>query len=112
MRILAAHWLLPISSPPVKNGAIAIDKNSIVSIGTRDEIAAQLAGLGLKAQVRPTAVDFERTLGLIAEEPVDLLAIGAAGQAELAGGATRDEAAELARVSSCSVWILPDDAVV
>lgn len=39
MQILSATWLLPISAEPVSNGAIAIEKNKIVAVGTIKELA-------------------------------------------------------------------------
>ncbi len=40
MKILRASHVLPISSPPIKNGAVVIDADKIVAVGTRDEIVA------------------------------------------------------------------------
>jgi cytosine/adenosine deaminase-related metal-dependent hydrolase len=37
--IYSAHWVLPIVSPPIKWGAVAIDGSQIVAVGSRDEIA-------------------------------------------------------------------------
>jgi 5-methylthioadenosine/S-adenosylhomocysteine deaminase len=39
MQILSAEWLLPISAEPIVNGAIAIDKNKIVALGTSRKLA-------------------------------------------------------------------------
>lgn len=41
MRILAAEWVIPISSPPVKNGAVAIEDDQIVAVGEAGEISAK-----------------------------------------------------------------------
>src|SRR5262245_31344355 len=43
MRILTAEWVLPITSPPVRNGAVAIEGDKIAAVGTRDEMAEMLA---------------------------------------------------------------------
>ena len=41
MKILTADYVLPISAPPIENGAVAIDGSKIVAVGTRDEITTQ-----------------------------------------------------------------------
>jgi 5-methylthioadenosine/S-adenosylhomocysteine deaminase len=41
MQILSAAWLLPISAEPISNGAIAIEENKIVAVGTIKELAAK-----------------------------------------------------------------------
>lgn len=38
MRIFSADHVLPISSPPIKRGAVAIDGSAITAVGTREEI--------------------------------------------------------------------------
>ncbi len=38
MKILSADWLLPISSEPFSDGAIAIDGTKIIAVGTKDEL--------------------------------------------------------------------------
>src|SRR5678816_307462 len=40
MKILSADHVLPISSPPIENGAVAIDGVMIAAVGTREEISA------------------------------------------------------------------------
>ena len=40
--IYSAHWVLPISSPPIEWGAVAIDGSQIVAVGSREEINARL----------------------------------------------------------------------
>ncbi len=40
MRILAADHVLPITSDPIENGAVAIEGDLIVEVGPRDEIIA------------------------------------------------------------------------
>lgn len=39
MKILSAEYVLPISAAPIENGAVAIEKDRIVAVGTREEIA-------------------------------------------------------------------------
>ncbi len=43
MQIQAAEYVLPISSEPIRSGAVAIDDDRIVGVGTRDEIENQFA---------------------------------------------------------------------
>jgi cytosine/adenosine deaminase-related metal-dependent hydrolase len=38
MKILSAEYVLPISSAPIENGAVAFEKNKIVAVGTRQEL--------------------------------------------------------------------------
>jgi 5-methylthioadenosine/S-adenosylhomocysteine deaminase len=38
MKILSAVYILPISSPPIENGAIAFEKDKIIAVGKRAEI--------------------------------------------------------------------------
>jgi cytosine/adenosine deaminase-related metal-dependent hydrolase len=39
--IYSAHWVLPIISPPIEWGAVAIDGSQIVGVGSREEITAR-----------------------------------------------------------------------
>lgn len=41
MRLLSAEWVLPISSPPVRNGAVVIDGDTIVAVGAREKLLAE-----------------------------------------------------------------------
>lgn len=41
MRVLTAHYVLPICAPPIEHGAVAIDGSEIVGVGTCDDIAGQ-----------------------------------------------------------------------
>ncbi len=41
MKILAANYVLPISSPPIEGGAVVIDGDKIVAVGARADIAGQ-----------------------------------------------------------------------
>ncbi|MGB2751690.1 MAG: amidohydrolase family protein [Pyrinomonadaceae bacterium] len=43
MQIHAAEYVLPISSEPIRGGAVAIDGERIVGVGTRDEIERQFS---------------------------------------------------------------------
>jgi len=45
MRIIAADHVLPISSGPISNGAVAIDGALIAAVGTKEEIAQQFPGI-------------------------------------------------------------------
>ena len=40
MKILTARFVLPITSPPIENGAVAFDGEAIAGIGHRDDVAA------------------------------------------------------------------------
>ncbi len=41
MELIGARYVLPISSPPILEGAIAIDGDKIVAIGTQKELSSQ-----------------------------------------------------------------------
>src|ERR1043165_2557257 len=41
MKILVARYVLPITSPPILDGAIAIDGHMIAAVGTHDVIIKQ-----------------------------------------------------------------------
>jgi cytosine/adenosine deaminase-related metal-dependent hydrolase len=38
-KIYSARWIIPVASPPIENGAIAIEGSRIVGVGTREDIA-------------------------------------------------------------------------
>jgi cytosine/adenosine deaminase-related metal-dependent hydrolase len=44
MKILAADYVLPVSSDPISNGAVAIDGSRITAVGTRSEVVQQFPG--------------------------------------------------------------------
>ncbi len=44
MKILSADYLLPISSEPIENGAIAVDETKIVAVGTTGKLAEKFPG--------------------------------------------------------------------
>src|SRR5262252_6089261 len=37
-KIYSARWVLPIVSPPITNGAVAVDDSRIVAVGSRSDI--------------------------------------------------------------------------
>ena len=47
MKILAADHVLPISSEPIVDGAVAIDGARIVAVGTEAEVRSQFPGSGI-----------------------------------------------------------------
>lgn len=38
MRIMAAEWVLPISSPPIQNGAIVIENDRIIAVDKKEKL--------------------------------------------------------------------------
>jgi cytosine/adenosine deaminase-related metal-dependent hydrolase len=62
MRVYGARWLLPVTSPPVRDGAVAVSDGSIFAAGGREEVlqaageAASLVELG-DAAVLPGLVN-------------------------------------------------------
>ena len=45
-KVYQARWVLPISSPPIADGAIAVTGQQIVSVGTRSSLLAQFPEAG------------------------------------------------------------------
>jgi len=41
MKILAADYVLPVSSDPISNGAVAIDASTIAAVGSRDSLTRE-----------------------------------------------------------------------
>ena len=41
MKIISARYVLPISAEPIENGAVVIEKDKIICIGTNDELGKQ-----------------------------------------------------------------------
>ena len=41
MKLLAAEYVVPVSSAPIENGAVAFENDRIVAVGTRRELAAR-----------------------------------------------------------------------
>jgi cytosine/adenosine deaminase-related metal-dependent hydrolase len=52
MRIYTAEWVLPISSPPIRNGAVVVKDDKIISVGEKAELSAKFAEAEL--------IDFKR----------------------------------------------------
>ena len=48
MKILAARYVLPISDPPIENGAVAIDGEVIVAVGPRESLTTQFPSAELE----------------------------------------------------------------
>ncbi|MFT3742714.1 MAG: amidohydrolase family protein [Pyrinomonadaceae bacterium] len=48
MRLLAANYVLPISSEPIKNGAVAIDGTQIDAVGPLEEITAKYPSIAIE----------------------------------------------------------------
>src|SRR5688572_16712760 len=48
VKILTASYVLPISSEPIADGAVAIDGGQITHVGDRDSVAARLPGVGIE----------------------------------------------------------------
>lgn len=48
MQMLAANYVLPISSPPICDGAVVVEAGEIVAIGTRDELAARFPAVEIE----------------------------------------------------------------
>ncbi len=44
MRILTCSWVLPITAPPIPEGAVAVEGEELVAVGPADEILARYAG--------------------------------------------------------------------
>ena len=49
MRVYLASFVLPVSSPPIRAGAVAVEGDRIVAVGPRDEV---LGSIGDDAEVR------------------------------------------------------------
>ena len=61
MKILAADYVLPISSEPIRNGAVVLDGARIVAVGETAKIKGEFAGVGVidfgKAAIVPGFVN-------------------------------------------------------
>ena len=42
--IYSARWVLPITSPPIENGAVAVDGEIIAAVGAREDLVARFPG--------------------------------------------------------------------
>jgi len=49
MRVYAARWLLPVTSPPVQDGAVSVEDGTIVDAGSRKDV---LKAAGDDAEIR------------------------------------------------------------
>lgn len=76
--IFTAHWLLPITAPPLANGAVAVQSDQILAIGSLPELQAQFPDASLRdfgeAAILPGFVNVHSHLELTAfrgrlEEP-------------------------------------------
>jgi cytosine/adenosine deaminase-related metal-dependent hydrolase len=47
--IYSAGWVIPVSSPPIADGAVAVDEDSIVSVGTRATLVERFPQASKKA---------------------------------------------------------------
>ncbi len=68
LRLLAADWVLPITAPPIRSGAVVIDGELIVAVGSIDELClrypeAPVTALG-KAAILPGFVNIHTHLEL------------------------------------------------
>src|SRR4030095_15067361 len=43
--IYSARWVLPIISPMIVDGAVAVDNSNIVAVGSRDEIVSRFSAV-------------------------------------------------------------------
>jgi len=47
VRLLTARWIFPVTSPPLADGAVAIQGRQIVGVGPRADLAAVAISLSL-----------------------------------------------------------------
>ena len=70
VKILAANYVLPVSSEPIIDGAVAIEADTIIDVGSRDEIVAKFRDADLedlgKAAILPGFVNCHSHLELTA----------------------------------------------
>lgn len=76
--LLAARWVMPVTSPPIRNGAVAVEANRLLAVGGREDLrrqfpAAPLTDLG-EAAILPGLINVHSHLELTAlrgrlEEP-------------------------------------------
>lgn len=78
LTIFTAHWLLPIAAPPIAFGAVAVQADEILAVGSREDICAQYPEASLRdfgaAAILPGLVNVHSHLELTAfrgrlEEP-------------------------------------------
>jgi cytosine/adenosine deaminase-related metal-dependent hydrolase len=51
-RIYQADWVLPISDRPIEKGAVVVEDEKILGVGSQAEIEAEFDGQGLQAEIR------------------------------------------------------------
>jgi cytosine/adenosine deaminase-related metal-dependent hydrolase len=70
MKILAANYVLPITAEPILDGAVVIDKDKIIAVGTRSEITKQFVNVAIEdfgeAVIMPGFVNVHSHLELTA----------------------------------------------
>jgi cytosine/adenosine deaminase-related metal-dependent hydrolase len=44
VKIYSAQWLLPVASPPIEGGAVAVEGARIVAVGARDDVVVRYPG--------------------------------------------------------------------
>jgi cytosine/adenosine deaminase-related metal-dependent hydrolase len=70
MKILAANYVLPITSEPISDGAVVIENDKIIAVGTRREISKQFVNVGIEdfgdAALMPSFVNTHSHLELTA----------------------------------------------
>jgi len=70
MKIIAAKFVLPISSDPITDGAVAIENGRIAAVGTKSEMVARYADAAIEdhgdAVVMPGLVNAHAHLELTA----------------------------------------------
>lgn len=52
MQVLSAEWVLPVASPPVRDGAVAIEEGKIAWVGARRELPSRFLRAPLRAHPR------------------------------------------------------------
>jgi aminodeoxyfutalosine deaminase len=48
MKILAANYVLPVTSEPISDGAVVIENDKIIAVGTRQEISKQFVNVEIE----------------------------------------------------------------
>jgi 5-methylthioadenosine/S-adenosylhomocysteine deaminase len=48
MKILSAEYVLPISSEPIRNGAVAVEDDLIIAVGSLDDIKSRFTSAGIE----------------------------------------------------------------
>jgi cytosine/adenosine deaminase-related metal-dependent hydrolase len=70
MKILAANYVLPVTSEPISDGAIVIENDKIIAVGTRQEIHKQFVNVEIEdfneAVIMPSFINTHSHLELTA----------------------------------------------